>query len=139
MEIRPLIHRNWFTLVVRLLGILFVGLGITKLISSWFLIYLIQKVNGPSLNSGDIIRWTLALIGATAQVGFGVYLLFGGERLINWCLRSAERMPSSAVCIHCGYDLSMSKGKQCPECGSSEQPSSEVSESAAATDDGESS
>lgn len=131
-------HRNWFTLIVRLVGILFIGLSITNLLNTAFSFFISIVFLDISIPTNEIVRSVMTIVGYLAQLSFGLYLLFGGERLIDWCLRSAERMPSSAVCIHCGYDLSMSKGKTCSECGK-DQPSKDKHVSAAATDDGDAS
>lgn len=122
-------HRGWFTLVIRAVGIMLVAFSIETFVGFLLAIFF---VTFPQLDEAgfydaqgySVAGWTVYSLGSLAQLAFGLYLLFGGQRLIDYCLRSAERMPDRAVCIHCGYDLSQTTNATCPECGKA-QPESE--------------
>jgi hypothetical protein len=95
-------HRIWFTLVIRAIGILLIG------ISGVYLPGYVQYVVSASIENwssdrlGAIISaivsmQTLQWLGTFAQAGFGIYLLFGGSWLIDRCLLDAGvEQPSAA-------------------------------------------
>ncbi len=50
--------------------------------------------------------------GSIVQLAIGVYLLFGGNWIVNVCISS-----NRPYCPECGYDLSKATSANCPECG----------------------
>src|SRR5262249_15396843 len=78
-----------------------------------FVIYLVQTfLTGDQRSAGQIggvLLWQLPTLSGFA---LGVYLLLGGEKLIDRCLREV-----SHLCPACGYDLPGLKGSVCRECG----------------------
>lgn len=51
-------------------------------------------------------------IGSVARIAIGAYLLFGGARLVNFCIPS-----NRPYCPQCGYDVREAGNEKCPECG----------------------
>ena len=115
-------HLKWFTLVIKAIGLLLLGFGIETFVGYVLAIFFVtfphlDETGYYTVQGYGVAGWTVFSLGNIAQIAFGLYLLFGGKWLIDWCLRTAERMPARAVCIHCGYDLSKTRGSTCPECG----------------------
>lgn len=109
---------GWFRVLVRLLGLLLIGLGVAPMVSQFgtvgYVIMNWQQGSGSRLNENWLwIVVTLASVVAhTVQVVFGFYLLFSGRRLVAWCLRDVD-----TVCARCAYDLNGVCQGKCPECG----------------------
>lgn len=64
----------------------------------------------------------MCLVGAA----LGAYLLFGGRRIEDMCLRGL-----SGCCFECGYDLAGHNRDACPECGTPLLPSQRTQPDAA--------
>lgn len=116
----------WFRLVVRAIGILLIGLGAPSVVNSVigyvnFLVYL--RATNPALPN---LMYLTQTIGSATQFGMGVYLLFGANRLVGYCVRSVaaeyaacaddDAIGSTPKCLSCGYELTNTTGA-CPECG----------------------
>jgi hypothetical protein len=100
-------HKTWFRLVLKAIGVLFIGLSIEPL--TWA----IGSIIDWGFDVSTAIGWTVssALAGVTL-CSLGLYLFFGGEWIVN------KAIPSNRpYCPECGYDLSKSKGGRCAECG----------------------
>ncbi len=92
-------HRVWFTLVVRAIGLLFVGFTVGSLPG------FVSQVIAHSQNDwgesrlfaiGPALLWTtLAYLGTFVQLGLGLYLLLGGKWLIDRCLIDAGAEPGN--------------------------------------------
>jgi hypothetical protein len=105
-------------IVVKLLGVYLIAMGLPQAASS-FSNMLVQIVANPNANStafgGGFFDWqwmvpnTMYLI---AQIGVGVYLLFGGQFIINLIVPSNQ-----TYCPECGYMLRKPIGAHCVECG----------------------
>ena len=104
----------WFKLLLRAIGVLLLGLGAPSLINqiAWIAISL-TSVPAPGMPRGYELPYLGALLGAGAQCGLGVYLLFGGNWFVNRCLAEIR-----GHCLNCGYSLEGVPGNRCPECGS---------------------
>lgn len=104
-------HKTWFRLVLKAIGILIIATNIPTVITfGWTILVDYQK--GAGLWTWD--SWLAgSVIGHAAGVGIGVYLLFGGEWLLNQIIPSNRR-----YCPDCGYDVSESpSATKCSECG----------------------
>lgn len=102
----------WFKLLLRALGILVCGFAVPSLLTQGG--YLIQALASSSPIWPDEYYWAFGggLAGSLAQAAIGLYLLFGGNWIINRCLKEVRNR-----CISCGYDLTASTADACPECG----------------------
>jgi hypothetical protein len=106
----------WFRLLVRGIGVLLIGLGVPAIVS--VVINLINYfLSNESLTRGSFWlspMFVSAAYGAAslAQSLVGVYLLFGANRLIAFCMRDVLDH-----CTACGYDLRRVGAPNCPECG----------------------
>lgn len=108
----------WFKLVIRLVGVLLLGLAIPQLMTSlsplrnvW-----IQLTESVTMK-GQSDVWVFASLAYAAaplmQTAIGVYLLLGAPRLRAWCIQSVI-----GRCACCDYDVREITAPFCPECGS---------------------
>ncbi len=104
-------HRAWFTLVLRAIGVFFLGSTISYVVSFVSGVVL-AVVQGRATPSYDWLAWMVDQLGVLIQAGFGFYLLFGADRLVAYCLASVRD-----ACPSCGCDIRRLKEAQCPECG----------------------
>ena len=107
--------RDWTTLAMRVTWTVLIALTILPLISAIF-----QKLN--ILAGSFAVASTLSNVGSWTteiklliQLGFGLYLLFGGKRFIRQLFRGIGS--SEGLCPHCGYDVRGITSKRRPECG----------------------
>lgn len=105
----------WVRLVFRAMGVLLIGMALPGSIQ--FLGQLVAQLE-PSQQSFSIAANGWAVLyalgwgcGAFAQLGLGIYLLFYGKRLREWCMRNEE-----GHCPRCDYELGAGI-VVCPECG----------------------
>lgn len=105
----------WFRLLVRALGVLFLGLAapqLLRLLTSVFM-FEVSRKGGTAGTEWDVLLNSLpTLLGYGAQVAIGYYLLFRGQVLVEYCIRDLR-----GRCAACGYDLIAITGPDCPECG----------------------
>lgn len=105
----------WFKLLVRLVGLLLMGLSVPMLM--WYIgRFLAASIPGsPARTSGSFnFEWynTLpAVLSYGAQAAFGAYLFFRGDWVIRKVLSEIH-----GRCAACGFDLSGTTGGSCPEC-----------------------
>lgn len=109
-----MVERIWFRLLIRALGVLFIGLSVPAIVSlAGGLASSLTSTNAAALGSSE---WTMYYVGTGLgyglEAGFGIYLLFFGEGLIRKCI--ADTLGRCAVCQ---YDLHGQTGDTCPECG----------------------
>lgn len=106
-------HKTWFRLVLKAIGVLLVGLSFPAF--SQFLGYIFYMSDSTSGFPSDSAYWVVQLLysgGVLLQLGFGLYLFFGGAWIVN------KAIPSNrAYCPECGYDLRNSPVGRCAECG----------------------
>lgn len=109
-----MVERVWFRLLIRALGVLFLGLSLPTLISlASNIVSALMASNSSPFAGRD---WTIYYIGTglgySLQAALGVYLLFFAEGLIRKCITD-----TLGRCPMCQYDLQGQKGDTCPECG----------------------
>ncbi len=113
-------HKTWFRLVIKAIGVLLIGfsfpyivVAIYEITSAWSQ-YRSMSFSGATADWFDyFILPLLSSAGTLLMLGFGLYLFFGGEWVVNRCIPS-----NRPYCPECGYDLSKSEeGERCPECG----------------------
>lgn len=106
-----MIRYSWFKLIMRLIGVLLIGLSLpTAAGAVASLIY--GFVNGANYLEPGALIWLFSLLPALAQLGIGLYLLFGSKWLMERCLRGID-----STCPNCAYDLTGATGNTCSECG----------------------
>lgn len=110
-------HKTWFRLVLKAIGIYMICTGIPGLLTQ--VSSLVFQYSSFSVGAGvgwTVNQWWTWLIPqAIHSLGFlmiGLYLVFGGEWIVNKCIPS-----NRPYCPECGYDLSQSHGEKCAECG----------------------
>lgn len=113
-----MVERAWFRLLIRALGVLFVGLGVTGLVD--FVYRVIYRISIQPQVRMDLewVHWVAYGTSHLIQPAIGVYLLFFAEGLIRLCLRDAI-----GRCGYCQFDVSGVLADVCPECGSPLDPS----------------
>lgn len=105
----------WFKLLVRLVGLLLVGLSVPMLL--WYIgRFLAASIPGsPGRTSGsfdfELYNTLPGVLSYGVQAGFGAYLFFRGEWVIQRVLAEIH-----GRCAACGFDLSGTRGGSCPEC-----------------------
>ena len=103
----------WFVLAIKAVGVLLIGMSLSSLFYplQWLGIFF-DNQSGTYGGVGQNIAYFIMSLGPLAQFVFGLYLLLGGRRIINRCIRSVD-----GHCISCGYDVRGLDAKVCPECG----------------------
>ena len=111
-------HKTWFRLVLKAIGVLLTGMGLPGMLMQLMqLSYFLQENPYSSFGAGmptGYFWWTTfaPLVEHLGLVVIGLYLLFGGEWVVDKCIPS-----NRPYCPECGYDLSRASGERCPECG----------------------
>lgn len=109
-------HKTWFRLLIKAIGVVMVGLSLPLLFQLVVFVIFVQQTAQGGMPSGlGGAYWWLQVghySGGLVQAAIGLYLLFGGEWLVNTCIPS-----NRPYCPECGYDLSQSSAERCPECG----------------------
>ena len=104
-------NRAWFTLLVRAIGLLTIGWALPMGVH--FVVEIVRTLlSGSSEGVREFGLLILYNAGTIASLAFGLYLFFGGRRLIAWCLLGLRDL-----CPGCGYPLEGLVGAVCPECG----------------------
>lgn len=113
-----MVDYSWFKLFVRALGVIFIGLGGPTVIGAIATMAAqLEYFRSQPSGGGPSLWMYLTMMGGSAlgsllQLLFGLYLLLGGSRLIDLCLRGVL-----GHCAACGYDVHDITGATCPECG----------------------
>ena len=104
-------HRGWFTLLIRAIGLWLTVDASRSVIGTlfWVADLLSPKAAGARPVDATQVIWT---VWGLVTFALGVYLLLGGRRLVDWCLRSVD-----GICPRCGYDIRNVRDGVCPECG----------------------
>jgi hypothetical protein len=105
----------WFKLLVRLVGLLLVGLSLPMTL--WYVGRLLMSVvPGSPSNTSTSFRFEF-LSSAPGIVAYGVQLAFGAYLLLrgDWVIRKVLS-EINGRCAVCGFDLTGVKGTSCPEC-----------------------
>jgi hypothetical protein len=105
----------WFKLMVRLVGILLIGLGLPMVL--WHIGRLLAaSVPSSPTHTSSSLQYELYSVGPGllaygSQLLMGLYLLLKGDWVIQKVLAQIN-----GRCAVCGYDLSGIKGSSCPQC-----------------------
>jgi len=110
-------YKTLFRLAVKLVG---VWLCIQALISALQLCFsaismriTLQNVQSQAALEVETMRWMMFLIAILIKAGLGIYLIRGGEWIVNLAIPA-----NRPYCPHCGYDLKgRADQRHCPECG----------------------
>jgi hypothetical protein len=110
--------RDWTTLVMRLVGVVLIGLTILPLVTALsqkllFMTGSINISNGSGLQ--NVVGQWMREIKLLIQLGFGLYFLFGGKWVIKVLFRGLGG--KAGYCPHCDYDVRGIASDRCPECG----------------------
>ncbi|MHC4066571.1 MAG: hypothetical protein ACYSUI_19015 [Planctomycetota bacterium] len=100
-------YKTLFRLLLKLLGVYFFVDGVVNggLYFWW----------GVAVPAGALaLDWSYVVPGVwqLIPVVFGIYLFFGGKRIVDWAIPS-----NRPYCPECGYDLSGAANNRCTECG----------------------
>jgi hypothetical protein len=107
---------SWFRLLIRAVGVLLLGLSLPLFL--WTLGNLIAEIAqnaraGYGSSAASLFLSHLpAMSGYGIQAAFGLYLLFGGASLVEFCLKGVR-----GRCARCGYNLQGLADPVCHECG----------------------
>lgn len=104
-----MIRFGWFRLLVRLAGIVLVGLALPGIAAA--VAPLIYDSAAISIHV-NVPYYLGNLIAPVVQFALGLYLLLGGKWLMRHCLRGID-----TICPYCAYDISAVASDTCPECG----------------------
>ncbi len=105
-------------LLVRLVGLLLIGLAISPLLQGAGMVVAMLGSAGPfSMGAFGSDMWMMILYlgapaGALLQFMIGLNLLLGGKWLVERCRRDMI-----GRCGLCGYDIKGLRVPVCPECG----------------------
>lgn len=112
---KPLV---WVRLLFRAMGVLFIGLALPQCLQLFS--QLVSFAGSAQMRATWGADWWQMFYtlgwggGGLLQLGFGVYLLLGGKRLREWCMRDVEGRcprcdyelaPASTICAECGLPL----------------------------------
>lgn len=110
---------HWFTLLVRAIGLLVLGMTIPHVgtaVSTLAIFF--EPMFGAGAGTAKSY-YTIVAVGTAgstaASLAFAVYLLAGAPHIVRYCLRGAD-----GRCPRCDYSLAGSPD-HCPECGWSDQ------------------
>lgn len=105
----------WYVLLLRVIGVVFVGIGLPHAIESGAN-FINGWVNGQSpillMTWGDVGGMVVTVVYAFWMLGLGLYLLFGGKWLVRKSLKGL-----AGQCVMCGYAIEGNLADRCPECG----------------------
>lgn len=111
-------HKTWFRLVMKVIGIALIAWSVPDVfqVLAWYVEMgrsdRWSAAPGGGMETVDYILRGVYLLSPSIRLAFGLYLLFGGEWLINKIIPS-----NRPYCPECGYDLSHARDERCPECG----------------------
>lgn len=106
---------TWVRLMFRAMGVLFIGMAAPMCFQ--FLSQIVSFAGSTQMRaswSTDLWQMVYTLgwgVGGLLQLGLGIYLLFYGKRLREWCMRDEE-----GHCPRCDYEYGPGI-TVCPECG----------------------
>jgi hypothetical protein len=105
---------TWFTLLIRAIGILIVGVAISPSLAwvGYIIGALREGRNAPGIGEFWSLSAVFGAMATCAQLAYGLYLIFGARWLIVHCIGSLY-----GRCHACGYDLTGVVADRCPECG----------------------
>ena len=107
-------YKTLCRLLVKLLGVYFLGLGVTSI---WRGVIQFVEYFQQGLSSMRWELWGSLILYPIADIGVGLYLFTGGKWVVD------KLIPSNRpYCHECGYDLTGSVGNICVECGTPFKP-----------------
>lgn len=104
-------HRGWFTLLMRATGIFLIVSTMSH--GLYFVVSILSAVmEAQAQPTANWLWWILGELAYLIPFGVGLYLLFGGQRLVRYCLASVP-----GLCPECGFDRGVAASGPCPNCG----------------------
>jgi len=103
---------RWFKLLVRAVGLMLIGFAAPMLVKNVLTFLYVLMFDEQPASLSYTLSYVAAIFGDLVQGGFGVYLLLGGGKLTQWCLRQ-----TLGSCLVCEYDVRTITAPTCPECG----------------------
>ena len=101
---------SWFRLLLKAVGVFLLGMSVPMLL--WWVGSVLADQVTRGAGSWALANWLPPAIGYGSQAAIGLYLLFGAQHLIEYCLRGVR-----GRCAACGYPLAGLTADLCPECG----------------------
>lgn len=106
---------TWVRLLFRAMGVLFIGLAMPQCFQLFG--QLLSFIGSAQMRASWGADWWQLFYtlgwggGGLLQLALGIYLLFFGKRLREWCVRDEE-----GKCPRCDYEYGVGVST-CPECG----------------------
>ena len=123
-------HRNWLTVILRIFGVTLIAFNLESILqlAGWLVSGFTgaEPANIVGRRPFMMDEWTIA---GLIRFLFGLYLIFGGNWLINICMRNIV-----GRCPGCGCDIVSVDSDTCPKCGTDIPPAARPVKTPAASD-----